>query len=823
MRSAPGIDGVSNVFIKKVWSVMRTPLHRYAACCFEKGRLTDTFSTACVRLIPKKGDTTQIKNWRPISLLSCYYKIISRVINTRLGTVIDKITGRAQKAYSNNRYIHEVLINVVDSIRHCTENNVPGMLISIDQKKAFDSILHSYCNDAFAFFGFGENFIHMMNTLSTGRTARIILDNGKLSRPITLERGRPQGDSPSPRQYNIGEQVLLLKIDLDPRLTSVFSTPCLEKISGELFYPNCKSEAFADDTNTILRQVFEVAQSLVTILNDFETISGLGCNIEKSAIMFIGPRNEAEIARITDLGFMIVDQVKILGFDVDSTGLNVNSNFDNVYNKIIAIANTWRQFGLSLLGRIAISKTFLISQINYVGAIATPSVDQLSRLQSIIDNFVLGGIPMAKDRLYSRPNKGGLGLLSVENMIKSSQCLWLSRIELGGYIDTWRISAMADHNFSILNFRFQEDRHTSNPVVHTLGCSWSGFFQKFWNINHNFLSAPLISNPFFSRGKDENGRFDPGPVNGTVIGHLSLKVNSSKWLSVKFKDGLLDGRVRNFNEMTESFGIIFNFNTYLGIRRAVIHGLTARAAKNSDLTTVEVEHFIRKNKKGAKRYRKILEHLSSSIVRGSNVTNKYCELIDIDRISLEEGGRILGTWNLSFLPLNIRNFSFQLFNNSLPIGSRLVNRYRDHAAEINESCTFCCISKTGVPYRETFFHLFFECPSVSGTIANFVAKYVSNSLNHRDIVKFIFTGIEGTEKHELVDRVINVLFLYEIWCCKTHRKIPSFTTIEFNMHNHFDILVENNSRFKNSVLKNNNKWCRLWRQKHGHAHGHGRG
>jgi hypothetical protein len=136
------------------------------------------------------------------------------------------------------------------------------MIISIDQKKAFDSILHSYCNDAFEFFGFGGNFIHMMNTLSTGRTARIILDNGKLSRTIALERGRPQGDSPSPRQYNIGEQVLLLKIDFDPGLKSIYSSSVLErplpsglsekKISLELFYPNSKSEAFADDTNTIL-------------------------------------------------------------------------------------------------------------------------------------------------------------------------------------------------------------------------------------------------------------------------------------------------------------------------------------------------------------------------------------------------------------------------------------------------------------------------------------------------------------------------------------------------------------------------------------------
>ena len=186
----------------------------------------------------------------------------------------------------------------------------------------------------------------MMNTLSTGRTARIILNNGKLSRPIKLERGRPQGDSPSPRQNNIGEQVLLLKIDLDPQLPSVYDIPRLQrplsngiadkKVAGELFYPNCKTEAFADDTNTIIKQVFEAARKLVDILNEFELISGLGCNIEKSSIMFLGPRQEAEIANITNLGFLVVENVKILGLEIDSQGLNLSNNFDNVCNKGIA-------------------------------------------------------------------------------------------------------------------------------------------------------------------------------------------------------------------------------------------------------------------------------------------------------------------------------------------------------------------------------------------------------------------------------------------------------------------------------------------------------
>jgi hypothetical protein len=78
LKSAPGSDGVSNRFIFKFWALFREPLHRYAKTCIKKGVLTDTFHTAIIQLIPKKGDTSLLKNWRPISLLSCYYKIYPR-------------------------------------------------------------------------------------------------------------------------------------------------------------------------------------------------------------------------------------------------------------------------------------------------------------------------------------------------------------------------------------------------------------------------------------------------------------------------------------------------------------------------------------------------------------------------------------------------------------------------------------------------------------------------------------------------------------------------------------------------------------------------
>ena len=83
LKSAPGADGYSYGFIKKFWHIYREPLFDCAKKGLDNQTLPGSFLTAQIKLIPKKGDTKKIGNWRPISLLSNFYKIISRAINNR--------------------------------------------------------------------------------------------------------------------------------------------------------------------------------------------------------------------------------------------------------------------------------------------------------------------------------------------------------------------------------------------------------------------------------------------------------------------------------------------------------------------------------------------------------------------------------------------------------------------------------------------------------------------------------------------------------------------------------------------------------------------
>jgi retron-type reverse transcriptase len=60
VKTAAGADGINNAFVKQFWQYFRVPLHNYMNCCFRKGALTSNFSTANIKLIPKKGDLTNI-------------------------------------------------------------------------------------------------------------------------------------------------------------------------------------------------------------------------------------------------------------------------------------------------------------------------------------------------------------------------------------------------------------------------------------------------------------------------------------------------------------------------------------------------------------------------------------------------------------------------------------------------------------------------------------------------------------------------------------------------------------------------------------------
>ena len=121
------------------------------------------------------------------------------------------------------------------------------------------------------------------------------------------------------------------------------------------------------------------------------------------------------LPEIGELGFVFSDELTILGFKVTNDFLTHTENFEQIISKIEKTAKFWGRLNLSLPGRINIYKTFMLSQVGYKGCILFPLEEQLSRMQIIMNKFVVGKLNISKYRLYIPPQQGGLGIISLDD------------------------------------------------------------------------------------------------------------------------------------------------------------------------------------------------------------------------------------------------------------------------------------------------------------------------------------------------------------------------------------------------------------------------
>ena len=105
---SPGNDGIKKEFYIKFWDVVKEPLCTSIQQSFKEGKLSTSQKQAIIKLIEKKDrDKRFIKNWRPISLLNVDMKLISKVLASRLKSVISTIVNENHVAYVINRFISE--------------------------------------------------------------------------------------------------------------------------------------------------------------------------------------------------------------------------------------------------------------------------------------------------------------------------------------------------------------------------------------------------------------------------------------------------------------------------------------------------------------------------------------------------------------------------------------------------------------------------------------------------------------------------------------------------------------------------------------------
>ena len=116
----PGIDGIEREFLLRFWKFLGTTITQATEIYIEREKLNSFMDRGLIKVI-QKGDTTgeELKNWRPITLLSQIYKLISGVVAGRMKKLLKKLISGCQKTYQNTANIGEILLDIFETIAIC--------------------------------------------------------------------------------------------------------------------------------------------------------------------------------------------------------------------------------------------------------------------------------------------------------------------------------------------------------------------------------------------------------------------------------------------------------------------------------------------------------------------------------------------------------------------------------------------------------------------------------------------------------------------------------------------------------------------------------
>ena len=300
-KKSCGFDDIDMCTVKKVIPEIMAPLVYICNKSFELGIFPEKMKIAKVVPIFKAGERKLFTNYRPVSVLPQFSKILEKLYNNRLTNFIENhnLLTNGQYGFRNNMSTALALLQLTEDIIANTDASKYTVGVFIDLKKAFDTINHNILVKKLHYFGIrGEASSWISSYLSSRR--QFVNIEGTQSDIMNVNCGVPQGSI-------LGPTLFIMYINDICNVSDVL-----------------RFILYADDTNLFsagdnIRSVCNVITQELKKINVWFTVNKLTLNISKTNFIIFGPKNIQEEAtiKINDVVIERVFHTKFLGVEID--------------------------------------------------------------------------------------------------------------------------------------------------------------------------------------------------------------------------------------------------------------------------------------------------------------------------------------------------------------------------------------------------------------------------------------------------------------------------------------------------------------------------
>eukprot|EP00253_Pinus_taeda_P033659 PITA_33659 len=408
-RKAPGPDGFTSNFFHHFWELIRQEVLQVV----EESRILrwmfPGINATFLALIPKVEKPCKPDKFRPIALCKIIYKIISKIIATRLKLLLPLIISPEQSGYVEGRQITDGIILTHEIIHSLKISKKPGMLLKLDLSKAFDSLNWDYLEKILLAFGFNAAWVRWIMSLLTSSFFSVLI-NGIPSETFRPSRGIRQGDPLSPFLFIIAAEGLGC---------SIKQAQHQNRLRGIVIHntPAATHQQFVDDTMLYGHPSVQEARQLKTLLADFSEASGASINLSKSQIFFFNTPFAIQSAILRILQFSLAKlPSSYFGAPLMASRLK-HAAWNSFLEKLETRLSLWTHRSLNMASRLVLIKAILQAMPLYIFSILSAPKWVLNELKSIQRAFLSGSKgPHRKWALVKwdtacLPKKGGcLGL-----------------------------------------------------------------------------------------------------------------------------------------------------------------------------------------------------------------------------------------------------------------------------------------------------------------------------------------------------------------------------------------------------------------------------